>query len=166
MTPSDANRRALRSAFQFVVALAAGLPLIVSASGVSEAVPGVGLALAVALGVTRVMALPVVDKLLPSWLRAAGPDPALSAAYRERAQLLALLATVYPSHMQPDPTEPDWPVLYLGLPTGQATWHIAPDDVPLFGHVRRDITEPWDGHTTDEKYERVAAAAAQNVSRE
>jgi hypothetical protein len=157
---SDANRRVIRGFFQFVVGLAAGVPLIVQASGIPETTAGVGTALAVGLGLTRVMALPVVDDLLPSWLRASGEDPALTAAYRERAQLLALLAAIYPSHMQPDPSEPDWPVLYLALSTGQATWHIAPDDLALFGHVRRDLREVWDGHTTAEKYERVAAEAS------
>ncbi|GAA4960557.1 hypothetical protein GCM10023205_24830 [Yinghuangia aomiensis] len=74
-----------------------------SASGVPQAAPGVSLA----LGITRVMALPVVDRLLPTWPRAAGPDPVRSAAYRERAQFLALLASIYPCHIQPDPAEPD-----------------------------------------------------------
>lgn len=76
--------------------------------------------------------------------------------YRERAHLLALLATHYPSHIQPDPVEPDWPVLYLDLPTGQAAWHIGERDLGLFQHVRTDVYEPWDGHTTDEKYARIA----------
>lgn len=75
-----------------------------------------------------------IDRLLRTWLRAAGADPALSAAYRERAQLLALLASIYPSQIQPDPAEPDWQVLYLRLPTGQTTRHIAPGDVELFTH--------------------------------
>ena len=74
--------------------------------------------------------------------------------YRERAHLLALLATHYPAHIQPS-DDPDWPVLFLSFPTGQATWHIASGDLELFTHVRTDITDTWDGHTTDEKYERV-----------
>ncbi|MFJ9961088.1 hypothetical protein [Streptomyces avermitilis] len=66
---SDATRRTIRTAFQTAVAIAAGLPAIVGASGLTDAVPGVAAALAVAAAVTRVMALPVVDSLLPSWLR-------------------------------------------------------------------------------------------------
>lgn len=77
------------------------------------------------------------------------------AVYRERAHLLGLLAAVFPSHLQPDPAEPDWPVLYINLPTGQCTWHIGENDIDLFAHVRRDVYEPWDGHTTEEKYARV-----------
>ncbi|GAA4960564.1 hypothetical protein GCM10023205_24840 [Yinghuangia aomiensis] len=57
-------------------------------------------------------------------------------------------------------------MLHLRLPTRQATWHIAPGDVELFTHVRRDVTEPWDGDTTDEKYARVTEAAARNARRE
>jgi len=66
---SDATRRSVRTVFQVGVSIAAVLPAIVSASGVSEALPGVAVALAVAAGVTRVMALPMVDALLPAWLR-------------------------------------------------------------------------------------------------
>lgn len=80
------------------------------------------------------------------------------AVYRERAHLLSLLAAIFPSHIQPDPAEPDWPVLYIQLPTGQCTWHIRESDIELFAHVRRDVYEPWDGHTTEEKYERVDGA--------
>lgn len=78
------------------------------------------------------------------------------AVYRERACLLALLATHYPAHLQPDPEAPDWPVLHMQLPTGQATWHIGENDLDLFGHVRTDRHEPWDGHSTEEKYRRIA----------
>lgn len=41
--------------------------------------------------------------------------------------------------------------------TTQATWHIGEDDLELFRHVRTDVYEPWDGHTTEAKYERIAA---------
>ncbi|MEU7602223.1 hypothetical protein [Streptomyces sp. NPDC041003] len=70
---TDATRRTVRTVVQTVLALAAGLPLIIDASGIPQTAAGVGLALAVAGGVTRVMALPVVEALLPSWLRT-GPD--------------------------------------------------------------------------------------------
>lgn len=83
--------------------------------------------------------------------------------YRERAHLLALLAAVamtdgLPVHIgATDPEAADWPVLVFELPTGQASWHIAPDDVELFRHVRATTPDdaPWDGHSTDEKYERI-----------
>jgi hypothetical protein len=44
-----------------------------------------------------------------------------------------------------DPAEPEWPVAYIDLPTGQVSWHM-----PQFA-------DPWDGHDTEEKYHRVRA---------
>lgn len=84
----------------------------------------------------------------------ASPDP-LSAVYRERSHLVAHLAAVYPSVIGTDPSEPDWPVVFIDTDAGQLSWHIAPDDVPLFAHVRRDEAAAWDGHTTEQKYARL-----------
>lgn len=81
--------------------------------------------------------------------------PGCDGIYRERAHLLALLATHYEAYMQTDQDSPAWPVLYLLLPTGQATWHISAADLDLFAHVPVIPHLTWDGHTTDEKYERV-----------
>lgn len=67
---TDATRRTIRTVVQTVLGLAAGLPLIIDAAGIPQTAAGVGLALAVAGGLTRVMALPVVENLLPAWLRA------------------------------------------------------------------------------------------------
>lgn len=66
---TDANRRTVRTVFAFVVSLAAALPLIVDASGIPETTAGVGALLAVGAAVTRILALPAVDALLPAWLR-------------------------------------------------------------------------------------------------
>ena len=79
---TDSTRRTIRTVLQTVVSLAAGLPLIVHAASVPDALPGVAVALAVAGAVTRVMALPAVDQLLPAWLRKAddkAPLPPLTA---------------------------------------------------------------------------------------
>ncbi|MFJ2672714.1 MULTISPECIES: hypothetical protein [unclassified Streptomyces] len=81
---TDASRRTLRTVVQTVLALAAGLPLIIDAAGIPQTAAGVGLALAVAGGVTRVMALPVVENVLPAWLRAEpSTDNELLALYRK-----------------------------------------------------------------------------------
>ncbi|MFB8361948.1 hypothetical protein [Streptomyces sp. NPDC055929] len=72
---SDANQRTIRTVFQTFLGIAAGLPLIIDAAGISESVAGVAVALAVAGAVTRVMALPVVHNLLPDWLYRSGPAP-------------------------------------------------------------------------------------------
>lgn len=78
--------------------------------------------------------------------------------YAERAHLVAYLATQYPAAMAyNDPAEPDWPVLYIDSPKGQLTWHISPDDLWLFAHVpvKREDMPRWDGHSTEEKYQRL-----------
>lgn len=86
------------------------------------------------------------------------PEAAVTALYRERAHLVAHLAAYYPSSAgYTDEKAPEWLVVSVNLPDGQATWHIAAGDVDLFEHVvRHDV--PWDGHSTAEKYKRVGAA--------
>ena len=49
-----------------------------------------------------------------------------------------------------DPQEPEWPVAYIELPTGQVSWHLPQHPVP------------WDGHTTDEKFDRIKAFAPES----
>lgn len=94
--------------------------------------------------------------------------PATSAptddVYRERARLVAFLASLFPSVLSyADPDEPDWAVVYVSSPAGQLSWHIAPGDVELFAHVPKvtpdDKRAEWDGHDTPTKYERLAALA-------
>ncbi|MFG2528293.1 hypothetical protein [Streptomyces sp. NPDC048516] len=81
---TDAARRTIRTVVQTVLGLAAGLPLIIDAAGIPQTAAGVGVALAVAGGLTRVMALPVVENLLPAWLRAEpSTDDELLALYRK-----------------------------------------------------------------------------------
>ncbi|MGI5291746.1 hypothetical protein ACQEVF_51730 [Nonomuraea polychroma] len=91
------------------------------------------------------------------------PAPEGISVYRERAHLVAYLATVYPSVLSyNDPNKPEWPVIYLGAERGQFSWHIAPEDLDLFQHVQ--VVDPdaieWDGHTTAEKYERLTALSS------
>ncbi len=70
---SDAAKRTARTVLQSALGIAVVLPAVVSASGVPEALPWVAGALAVAGGFARVMALPGVQSLLPSWLRTDDP---------------------------------------------------------------------------------------------
>lgn len=80
----------------------------------------------------------------------------MDSVYRERARLVAHLAALYPSTIgYHDPSEPDWAVVTVDAPTGQMSWHVSPDDMDLFRHVARSEINTWDGHTTDEKYERL-----------
>jgi hypothetical protein len=78
----------------------------------------------------------------------------LSIDYTRRYQLLisahvAALNCGIPTGFRLDPKEPDWPVLFFELPTGQASWHIQQ-------HVNA-----WDGHTTEQKHERIRACLQQ-----
>ncbi|MFE0649167.1 hypothetical protein ACFVZH_11310 [Streptomyces sp. NPDC059534] len=66
---SDAAKRTARTVLQSAVGIAVVLPAIVDASGVPATLPWVAGALAVAGGLARVMALDLVQNLLPSWLR-------------------------------------------------------------------------------------------------
>ena len=76
-------------------------------------------------------------------------------AYRERAALVAYLSAVYPSVMLTDSADPDWPIVFVSTPSGQMSWHIAATDTDLFQHVPATTCPTWDGHTTDEKYQRL-----------
>lgn len=88
-------------------------------------------------------------------------------AYRERAQLLALLAALHPSVIAPAPDvdEDGWQILYLHIGGKQASWHIAPRDADLYVHVEHvpvdDRRAQWDGHTTEGKYEHIGQHATQ-----
>ncbi|MFI8360741.1 hypothetical protein ACIGD1_11335 [Streptomyces sp. NPDC085612] len=89
-------------------------------------------------------------------------------AYRERAQLVAHLASLYPSQIAyTDPDTPEWAVVTIEAPTGQMSWHVAPADMDLFDHVERQngLVLPWDGHTTEQKYERLQQLTGLAMSR-
>nr|WP_157529412.1 hypothetical protein [Kibdelosporangium sp. MJ126-NF4]CEL23360.1 hypothetical protein [Kibdelosporangium sp. MJ126-NF4]CTQ96904.1 hypothetical protein [Kibdelosporangium sp. MJ126-NF4] len=80
--------------------------------------------------------------------------------YRERARLVAFLAALYPAVRSSNDPHDDRTVVYIKTPTGQMSWHIDPADVRLFAHVPAvpgdDARARWDGHTTDQKYTRLA----------
>ncbi|MEU0597681.1 hypothetical protein ABZ484_05425 [Streptomyces sp. NPDC006393] len=72
---SEAAKRTLRTVLQTALGLCVLLPTAVRAAGIPETLPWAAGALAVAAGVTRVMAVPGVQALLPAWLRTdADPD--------------------------------------------------------------------------------------------
>ena len=88
-------------------------------------------------------------------------ENAKNAAYAERNKLVALLSKLFPScfgrHEEEDMTwEDDWRwIVYITLPTGQCSWHIHDSDLPMFSHLKQGDVK-WDGHTTEEKYKRIA----------
>lgn len=85
------------------------------------------------------------------------------AAYLERNRLVALLARIFPSGIARTAIEgwsEDWHgCVYIDLPTGQASWHFHDSQAHLFKGLPPYLGK-WDGHTTEEKYERVAKAPA------
>lgn len=95
---TESVSRTLRTAVQTLLGLLAALPLLVDGGTLSKTLPGLGVALAVATAVTRVMAFPAVQQLLPGWLRGAAPSvPAAPAA----APAAAAPATAAPDVQEP-----------------------------------------------------------------
>jgi hypothetical protein len=68
---SDAARRTIRTVVQVVIGLAIALPELVHTAGLPDTLPGLGTALAVSAVIARLMASPIVDQLLPGWLKSA-----------------------------------------------------------------------------------------------
>lgn len=93
---------------------------------------------------------------------------ALNAVYAERGQLAALLARMalklgWRAGVRQDladDVKPDWrTVLFVDLPTGQASWHFHDSERHLLAGLP-DYADAWDGHSTDAKWERVRTALA------
>jgi hypothetical protein len=89
-------------------------------------------------------------------------EAARNGAYTERNRLVAFLTSIYPSGVRKTAI-PGWDeawhgCVYIDLPTGQASWHFHDSEAHLFAHLTPYDGE-WDGHTTEEKYERLFFAA-------
>lgn len=84
-------------------------------------------------------------------------------AYSERNHLVSALSKIYLStlerHEESDKDwEDDWRwIVVINLPTGQASWHIHDSELPMFEHLNRNMGYKWDGHTTEQKYDRLKA---------
>jgi|SRR6187551_3854827 len=84
------------------------------------------------------------------------------AAYRERNKVVSALTKLFPSCLGKHEDDPKWHhewmnIVYITLPTGQVSWHLHDSDLPLFAHLELNEKIKWDGHTTEEKYERLLA---------
>jgi len=86
------------------------------------------------------------------------------AAYLERNQLVALVSKLFPAGTKRTAIEgwsDDWHgCVYIDLPTGQASWHYHDSQAYLFEHLPPYVGD-WDGHSTEQKYERIAQLEAQ-----
>jgi hypothetical protein len=102
--------------------------------------------------------------------RAERAEADLRAVYRERARLVAYLAARFPSFVVTNPDDDEWPIIYITTPQGQLSWHLARADLDLFSHVRSEPWEvewaAWDGHTTEEKYRRLAELTRREAARD
>lgn len=79
-----------------------------------------------------------------------------NGAYSERNQVVAALAKLFPSGVLHDESDPEWWIVYIDLPTGQVSWHFQTSELPLLDAFPK-YEGQWDGHTTGEKYARLAA---------
>ncbi len=85
----------------------------------------------------------------------------IEALYEERAQVVLALARAAKAlglhtGFATDPEEPLWPVLFVDLPTGQVSWHFTMEQRGEAADIG-DYEGIWDGHSTPEKYARLAA---------
>jgi hypothetical protein len=83
------------------------------------------------------------------------------SVYAERSRCVIALARLamaqgHRAGFGVDPAEPDWPVLYIDLPSGQVSWHLTADDRAMAPDIGA-YEGTWDGHDTAEKYRRLDA---------
>lgn len=94
-----------------------------------------------------------------SWKAIKEMEARKDAAYLERNQVVAALAKCFPSGVARTAIEgwsEDWHgCVYIDLPTGQASWHFHDSHAHLFAGLPA-YAGSWDGHTTEEKYARLA----------
>jgi hypothetical protein len=75
--------------------------------------------------------------------------------YEERDRLVAALSKCFPSWLARHPNtdrawDDDWRwIVFVQLPTGQATWHIHDRELPWFAHLKRRTENVWDGSCTN-----------------
>ena len=96
-----------------------------------------------------------------------GHDAQLNAVYTERNRVVAALARAAlllggRAGLARDPNEPDWPVVLIDLPGyGQVSWHVPKQEAETLFAFLGAYPGTYDGHSTEERYERLAAFARQ-----
>jgi hypothetical protein len=104
-------------------------------------------------------------------LEANAARAATDRAYRERNQVVVLLCKmalalgylVWRQRTDIEGWEAVWHnCVYIGLPNGQVSWHYHDREMEDFAFVP-ELEIPYDGHTTEEKYERVKTCNPFNV---
>lgn len=94
-------------------------------------------------------------------------ESAKNQAYTERNQLVEALAELayawdrdaawLAEHSgDAEGWDPEWRmIVFIDLGTGQMSWHIHVSEIPNFTFLPVRHDRPWDGHTTEEKYQRL-----------
>lgn len=87
-------------------------------------------------------------------------------AYAERNNLVAALAHIFPAGVAKTAIEgwdEEWHnCVYIDTPVGQLSWHYHDSQAMAFMDLP-PYTGTWDGHTTEEKYARLAKLAAMDI---
>lgn len=105
----------------------------------------------------------VADVLCPHCERIAELELQKDSAYSERDRLVAALSHHFPSWLERHPKEEEWEddwrwTVFIHTPAGQCSWHIHDSELKWFDHLPRSGAHRWDGHGTEEKYDRLARA--------
>jgi len=95
-----------------------------------------------------------------------GNQASMDEVYEDRNLLVQLVARLagqlgIRTGIGVDEKEPEWPVIYVDLPTGQVSWHVPRDEL-LISLGRYDS---WDGHSTADKRVRIERFLSENDSR-
>ena len=84
------------------------------------------------------------------------------SVYKERNMLVYFLSQMYSSILYHDPTNNgSWPnnirwIIYIFTPEGQLSWHVSDEEYEkYFKYLPVTDVNPWDGHTTEQKYNRL-----------
>jgi hypothetical protein len=96
----------------------------------------------------------------------ADPEKGISAVYYDRNLLAVTLADLLSADTSDtdagwylDPHTDGWPVVWVDLPTGQASWHIPPERRSLLERSTLDNDVPdggYDRHTRADKNRRLS----------
>ncbi len=110
-----------------------------------------------------------VKQLLTLQDRYNAQEKAKAGAYWERNQLVSALSKLFPAWMEKHPdSDTSWDeewryIIFIELPTGQASWHIHDSEFKSFQHLTYKNVCSWDGHTTEEKYKRLSQLKAKEA---
>lgn len=90
-------------------------------------------------------------------------------AYWERNQLVAHLSKIYPSWLEKHHEDDiawgyEWRnIVFIETPGGQCSWHIHERELCYFQHLAFREGPSWDGHSREEKYERLQKSKSGDI---